>query len=553
MAESRTGPAGDIRPAANVAAAEPPAGAAALRLRGVSKTFPGVRALTAVDMDVAAGSVHALVGHNGSGKSTLIKCLAGVHAPDPGAQAWLAGEALTLGDPDDAERKGLRFVHQDLGIIPELSAMDNVGFVLGFERRALGRISWGRQAKRTSELLAQFGFTLDPRRPLGEASPPERAAVAIVRAVAGWQAGRGVLILDEPTAALPAHEVDRLFQLIREVSASGTAVILVSHRLDEVMAIADSVTVLRDGAKIWDGPLAATTLQRLVDLIADTEGEHPSAQTQPGRAPAGRAPADPATPADLAAPAGDVPALEVRDLYGRYLRGINLTVGRGELVGVAGLLGSGREELPYIVAGANTEGVTGTVAIGGVPLGDGPGPSIGRAQALGVALVPADRAAEAIFAGFTTTENVSLAALPTLRKRGFVGPARERRFGRNWLSAVHADPDYGPRPISTLSGGSQQKAVLARSLSVSPRLLVLSEPTAGVDVGARTVLYDELRRRVAEGLAVLMASSDLEDLLACCDRVIAVRDGVVAGEFTGARMTKAAIAYAMEGAHDEQH
>jgi ribose transport system ATP-binding protein len=193
------------------------------------------------------------------------------------------------------------------------------------------------------------------------------------------------------------------------------------------------------------------------------------------------------------------------------------------------------------------------VASGGVPRGAGRGPSVRRAQALGVALVPADRAAEGIIPDFTTTENVSLTALPTLRKRGFVRPARERRFGRTWLSAVHADPAYGPRPISTLSGGNQQKAVLARSLSVSPRLLVLSEPTAGVDIGARTVLYDELRRRAAEGLAVLMASSDLEDLLACCDRVIAVRDGVVAGEFAGARMTKAAIAYAMEGAHDEQH
>ena len=237
-------------------------------------------------MDVATGSVHALVGHNGSGKSTLIKCLAGVYTPDPGSQAWLGDEALELGDPEDAERKGLRFVHQDLGIIPELSAMDNVGFVRGFERGALGGISWRRQAQRTRELLAQFGFTLDPQRPLGEASPPERAAVAIVRAVAGWQAERGVLILDEPTAALPAHEVDRLFQLIREVSATGTAVILVSHRLDEVMAIADSVTVLRDGAKVWEGPLAATSLQRLVDLIANTDGQ---ARTEEARAEEARA------------------------------------------------------------------------------------------------------------------------------------------------------------------------------------------------------------------------------------------------------------------------
>lgn len=552
MAESRTGAADSLKAAAGV-----PAGPSALRLRGVSKTFPGVRALTGVDMEVATGSVHALVGHNGSGKSTLIKCLAGVHMPDPGAEAWLGDEPLALGDPDDAERKGLRFVHQDLGIIPELGAVDNVGFVHGFERNALGGISWRRQAQRTSELLAQFGFTLDPYRPLGEASPPERAAVAIVRAVAGWQAGRGVLVLDEPTAALPAHEVDRLFQLIREVSATGTAVILVSHRLDEVMAIADSVTVLRDGAKVWDGPLASTSLKSLVDLIADTDGQHP-AERHPAEAeqhPAEQVKAQRAAAGPIPAPeGGPLPvngtALELRDLQGRYLRGVSLTVGYGEVVGVAGLLGSGREELPYVVAGARSEGISGTVTIGGVPLGE---PSVERSRALGVTLVPADRAAEGIFAEFTTTENVSLAGLRTLRKRGFVAPSQERRFGRTWLKAVHADPGYGPRPISTLSGGNQQKAVLARSLSVSPRLLVLSEPTAGVDVGARAVLYDELRRRAAEGLAVLMASSDLEDLLACCDRVIALRDGVVAAEFEGARMTKSAMAYAMEGAHSEQH
>lgn len=545
MTESRTGAAGGHGPVADV-----PAGPCALRLRGVSKTFPGVRALTEVDMDVAPGSVHALVGHNGSGKSTLIKCLAGVHMPDPGARAWLGDEPLALGDRDDAEHQGLRFVHQDLGIIPELGAVDNVGFVHGFERNALGGISWRRQAQRTSEMLAQFGFTLDPYRPLGEASPPERAAVAIVRAVAGWQAGRGVLVLDEPTAALPAHEVDRLFQLIREVTATGTAVILVSHRLDEVMAIADSVTVLRDGAKVWDGPLASTSLKDLVDQIADTDGQHQAEQHQAEEARTERAAADPIhVPAAGPDPVSGA-ALEVRDLHGRYLRGISLTVGRGEVVGVAGLLGSGREELPYVVAGARREGVTGTVTIGGVRLGE---PSIERARALGVTLVPADRAAEGIFAEFTTTENVSLAALRTLRRRGFVAPSRERRFGRTWLAAVHADPRYGPRPISTLSGGNQQKAVLARSLSISPRLLVLSEPTAGVDVGARAVLYDELRRRAAEGLAVLIASSDLEDLLACCDRVIAMRNGVIADEFEGARMTKSAIAYAMEGAHLEQH
>jgi ribose transport system ATP-binding protein len=507
----------------------------ALRLRNVSKTFPGVRALVDLDLDVRAGSVHALLGHNGSGKSTLIKCLAGVHAPDPGATASVFGEPLELGDPRAAEVGGLRFVHQDLGIVPELGAVDNIGFVMGYERSRLGAINWRRQSERAGDLLRRFGFTLDPDVPLAAASPPERAAVAIVRAVSNWPAARGVLVLDEPTAALPAHEVDRLFALIREISGTGAAVLLVSHRLDEVMAIADRATVMRDGRKVWDGALTDVTLSRLVDLVAGSSGEEP---------------ATPAEQASVPRPAGDGPvALRLRQIRGRYLRGVDLTVGEGEVVGVAGLLGSGREELPYVIAGDLTRGVTGEVSVGDHT------PdrlSVGRMRRLGVALVPADRASEGVFEGFTTTENVSLGALPTLRRWRMFTPRVERAFSGRWLASVNADAAYAPRPISTLSGGNQQKAVLARSLSVSPRVLVLSEPTAGIDIGARKIIYEQLRQRAADGLAVVMASSDVEDLLACCDRVIALRDGVVAGEFAGARMTKSAIAYAIEGAHDEQ-
>ena len=514
----------------------------AMRIRGVSKTFPGVRALSDLDMDVQAGSVHALLGHNGCGKSTLIKSLAGVHSADPGGEAWIDGEPLSLGDSEDAIRRGLRFVHQDLGIIPELGAVDNVGFVLGYERR-LGAINWRRQTRRTVELLDRFGFDIDPQAPLAEATPPQRAAVAIVRAVAGWQRGRGVLILDEPTAALAAHEVDQLFALIREVRDTGTAVVLVSHRLDEVITIADHATVLREGVKVWDGPMSETSLTKLVDLIADTETE--AAGTGSDSASGMRAHhTAPSPPPGPPAPV----VLDISDVHGLYLRGVDLQVRAGEVVGIAGLLGSGREELPYIVAGAHTDGVTGTFVIDGVELSK---PSISRARARGVALVPADRGAEGIIGEFTTTENVSLPGLTSLRRAGVVAPPAERRLVRRWLDAVHADPDYGPRLISTLSGGNQQKAILARWLSVSPRLLALAEPTAGVDVGARQIIYDELRSRAADGLAVLMASSDIEDLLAACDRVIALRDGTIAGEFTGQGMTKTAIAYAMEGAHDE--
>jgi ribose transport system ATP-binding protein len=507
----------------------------ALRVRGLSKTFPGVQAVRELDLDVAAGTVHALLGHNGCGKSTLIKALAGVHTPDPGSQAWIDGEELHFGHPEDAERKGLRFVHQELGLVPELGAVDNVGFVVGFERDRFGRINWRRQAKVTADLLARFGFDMDPRRPLAEATPPERTAVAIVRAVAGWQKGRGVLILDEPTASLPAHEVDELFRLIRDIRETGTAVILVSHRLDEVMSIADHATVMREGKVVWDGSTAEMTTGAFVNLIANSEGDE-WLEEPPLRAHAAFAEAK--------------VALEARDVVGRYLRGVNVRVRAGEVVGLAGLLGSGREELPYIIAGAHSVGVTGTFTIDGETETE---LSIERSRELGVALVPADRAREGIIGDFTTRENVSLAGLAQMAQGGFVvPPAGERSYARRWLAAVSADPNAAERQITTLSGGNQQKAVLARWLSVAPRVLLLSEPTAGVDVGARTVIYEELRRRADDGVAILMASSDVEDLLAVCDRVVVLRDGVVVKELERHEMTKPAIVGAMEGVHSDQ-
>jgi len=508
--------------------------AVALRVRGLSKTFPGVRAVREVDLDVAAGTVHALLGHNGCGKSTLIKMLAGVHAPDPGSQVWIDGEELQLGRPDDAERKGLRFVHQELGLVPELGAMDNVGFVVGFERGRLGRIDWRRQAHVTAELLKRFGFDLDPRRPLAEATPPVRTAVAIVRAVAGWQRGRGVVVLDEPTASLPAHEVDELFRLIRDIRDTGTAVILVSHRLDEVMSIADHATVMREGRVVWTGPTADMTAGGFVSLIANTDGDEWIDEPPP-----------------LAQQASDDSpvVLAGRGVCGRYLRDVDVQVREGQIVGVAGLLGSGREELPYILAGAETTGITGTFTIAGETHA---ALSIGLARKLGVALVPADRAREGIIGDFCTRENVSLAGLPQLTRQAVLAPAGERRFARRWLEAVSADPGTAERPITTLSGGNQQKAVLARWLAVSPKVLLMAEPTAGVDVGARAVIYQELRKRAEEGLGVLMSSSDVEDLLAVCDRVIVLRDGVVVRELERHEMSKSAIVAAMEGVHSEQ-
>lgn len=506
-----------------------PGGSVALRLRGVAKTFPGVRALKGIDLDVRSGTVHAILGHNGCGKSTLVKALAGVHQPDPGWSAELDGQPLELGSGLDAEAKGLRFVHQELGLIGELSAVDNVGLVLGYERNG-ARINWRDQERKTAELLQRFDIKLDARKPLAQAAPVERTAVAIVRAIAGMQPGKGVLVLDEPTAALPANEVEELFRLVRDVKASGTPVILISHRLDEVMAIADHATVMRAGEIVFDGSTQGQSIGTFAGMIADTGAEMEFDDTH-RRAPS--------------AFEGKPVTLKLENIQGRYLRGLDLEVREGEIVGVAGLLGSGREELPYVVAGAISDGVTGAFTIGGVTRSK---LSIKEAHKLGVALVPADRAREGIIGDFTTQENTSIAALPGLATNRMVVPAEERKFARKWLDRVKAAPDAAPRKITTLSGGNQQKAVLARWLSVEPSLLVLSEPTAGVDIGARMALFDQLRAQAREGLSILLSSSDSEDLLAVCDRVIVLRDGLTVAEFNDQQMSKPAIVAAMEGA-----
>jgi ribose transport system ATP-binding protein len=501
-----------------------------LRVHGLSKTFPGVRALHEFSITVKPGTVHALLGHNGCGKSTFVKVLAGYHSPDGDCEAELDGQPFELGSSAEARRAGVRFVHQELGLVLELGAADNIGLALGYEHAGT-KISWRRQERRTAELLDQFGIELDPLAPLSEATPTVRTAVAIVRAVAGWDKGRGLLVLDEPTAALPAKEVQELFRIIRTVSESGTPVLLISHRLDEVVEIADHATVMRSGEVIWDGGVADMSVQSFATLIAGAEVE--ALEEGPRRVPP-------------PVPEGTPPVLEVHNLRGIYLNGIDLTIQPGEIVGVAGLLGSGREELPYIVAGANTDGVSGEISINGERIDH---LDIGAARARDVALVPADRGEEGIIADFSVRENVSLVALPELRSGRTVMPMRERQFTHDWLEQVGGDPSAMDRPITTLSGGNQQKAILARWLSVAPKLLAVSEPTAGIDIGARAGIYEELRSRADEGLAVLMSSSDAEDLVASCDRVIVLRDGAIAAELQLTNVSKSAIVAAMEGVH----
>jgi ABC-type sugar transport system ATPase subunit len=495
---------------------------AALRVQGLSKTFPGTRALVDVSLEIEAGEVHALVGQNGSGKSTLIKTLAGYHAPDPGAVAELAGHQFALGS---AVPDGLRFVHQDLGLVLELNAMDNLALRGGFIRATGGRVDWSEQERETHSILERFDVELDIHRPLAEATPVQRTIVAIAGALQGWHGGGGVLVLDEPTAVLPHDEVERLLAMVRDVQLSGTSVLYVSHRLDEIFEIADRVTVLRAGRVVQTLPVAEVDHRGLAHLMVGSE-------------------VDPDYRAPVASRPDSPVVLELRDVRARRLRGVNLEAHRGEILGIAGLPGDGVQELPYVIAGCSPHPASGAIRL---PQRSSQWGEVTDARQLGIPLVPADRAHEGIVPDFAVRENLTLSVLDRLRSRGRLDKATERTTCEQWIDRLGVVSASADAPISTLSGGNQQKVVLARCLARDPELLVLAEPTAGVDIGTRVAIYELIAGLARTGLTVIVSSSDLGDLLAMCTRVVVLRQGRVHAELGAEGLTEHALVNAIEG------
>jgi ribose transport system ATP-binding protein len=500
------------------------AGSTLLRIEGLSKTFPGTRALINASIDIRAGEIHGLVGQNGSGKSTLIKVLAGYHAPEPGVRAEFDGEPFEIGGEDEVNER-LRFVHQDLGLVLELNTMDNLALRRGFARGKTGRVLWKEQARATRAVLERFGVDLDIHRPLAQATPVERTVVAIAAALEGWHGGRGLLVLDEPTAVLPHDQVERLYAMIRDVQRAGTSILYVSHRIYEIFDLADRVTVLREGEVVATQPVGELDRSRLAGLIVGEE-------------------VDPDYQAAIVAPPEAPVVLEVSDVRSRRLRGASLAVHGGEILGIAGLGGAGIHELPYAIAGCAPDPVSGKIRL---PRRSSAWRDIARAEALDIPVVPHDRVHEGIIAEFTVGENLSLSVLGRLRRRGKLHKRAERTVIDTWfekLGIVAAGPTA---PITTLSGGNQQKCVMARCLARDPEILVLCEPTAGVDIGARVAIYDIIADLSRHGLTVIVASSDLGDLLAMCTRVVVLRDGRVTHEFGGDGLTEHVLVQAMEG------
>lgn len=480
-----------------------------LRVSNLSKTFPGQRALDQVDLEIYPGEICALLGQNGSGKSTLIKVLAGYHDPDPGATVEFEGGPVhDLGDGDNEWRAHLRFIHQDLGLVDTLDSLDNLAIGPGFaEGSKLKRIRWRQQAATARKLLAELGVQFDVRAPVARLSAVERTMLAVARALRGFADRNGVLILDEPTASLSAPEVERLFAVLRQLEGRGIAILFVSHRLDEVYDLAERAVILREGRMVGAPLLHETPKPELIDLITGGSDRQPTAPVARTR--------------------GEV-ALSVRNLTGRRARDISFDVRSGEVVGVAGLDGSGRDELAGLIFRGDQLG--GTISIGGggaVRLG----PS--QAKSHGIAYVPADRAHSGVVPTLSSGENLTLTSLAPFWKAGHLNRRREREHALEWMQRVEVRPPDPARMITQFSGGNQQKLLLAKWLRTAPKILMLEEPTQGIDIEAKQTVLGLVERAAADGVAVLVTSSEAEDLIAVCDRVLVLRDGLISNELRG--------------------
>jgi len=496
-----------------------------LRMSGIVKRFAGVTALDGVDLELARGEVHALVGENGAGKSTLVKIMTGAYRKDAG-EVTVEGRPMAFDTPAEAQAAGVIAVHQEIHLLPHRTVAENVW--LAREPRRWGFVDWPRMFADTARLFRDLGIDLDPRATLGALRTAQQQMVAIAR---GVSLGAKVLVLDEPTSSLTEREVGILYRLIRTLTGQGTAVVYISHRFDELYAVCDRVTVLRDGRHVATRPLAG--LER-IDLICLMLGKSREALRH-GQTAFG----EPAAPA-----AGERPLLRTTGLQrGHKLRGVSLDVRRGEVVGLAGLLGSGRSETARAVFGADPA-EDGTVELDGKRFAPrAPDDAI----AAGIAFVSEDRKAEGIIPELSVRENLTLAALPTLTRFGIVDAARQRAVVEEYMKRFGIKAASADQRIRELSGGNQQKVLLARWLATRPSLFIVDEPTRGIDIGARGEIQALVNELAASGLGVLMISSDLEELVEGSTRVVVLRDGRDVAELPREALSQDAIIHAMAG------
>lgn len=487
----------------------------ALSIQGISKRFGPTQALEGVNFDVTAGTIHGLIGGNGSGKSTLIKVLAGVHQADDGSVV-VGGRSESAAhlDPALSRELGLRFVHQQPSTFGGLTVAENLAIGAGFPTGAGGRIRWREQRARSARLLDRFGIHAAPESQLNSLSPASQTMVAIARALQDREGeDSGVLVLDEPTASLPLREVDVLLGALRRYAAAGQTIIYVSHRLEEIRDICDRTTVLRDG-RVVATTVGRTTQPELIELMT---GRSVDALARAERTPA-----------------STVTALEVRDLSAGAVNGISFRVAEGEILGIAGLLGAGRSSLLKALFG-DVPITSGEMLVGDQTIKP---TSPREAMKAGIAMVQENREELAAFRELTILENLGVA--DTMR----YFQTMRLRHGRERVDALDLIADFSIKiasvedPLGTLSGGNAQKVMLARWLRRKPKVILLDEPSQGVDVGARFDIWVIVRKAVSEGAAAIVVSSDFEEMAGVCDRVILLNKGIAHSELSGPEVTQ---------------
>jgi len=471
-------------------------------MEGIEKSFPGVRAVRHGRLELRAGEVLALLGENGAGKSTLIKVLAGALRPDAGT-IRIDGQAVHITSPHDAQRLGISVVYQEFNLIPALSARENI--FLGRERTRAGFIGRGEEQRQARALFARLNVRIDPETPCRDLTIAQQQCVEIAKALA--QRAR-ILVLDEPSAVLTSQEVEQLFAIIRELQTQGLGIIYISHRLDEVFALAQRATIMRDGQYIDTQPVPNLTRARIIELMVGRalEQEFPKHKASPG-------------PVRLA----------VTNLCrGRKVRNVSFQVRAGEIVALTGLVGSGRTETVRLLFGADRAD-SGRIELDGRPLRI---PSPRAAVRAGIGLLPEDRKTQGLVLTQSVCENFGLPNLPALTRMGFVARKRERAAYTGYVETLRIR-SYGPEQRAReLSGGNQQKVVLAKWLERRCDVLIFDEPTRGIDVGAKYEIYLLMNRLAAEGKAILMVSSELPEVLGMADRILVMHEGRMTGEIT---------------------
>jgi len=490
-------------------------GSPLIQIQHISKAYDGVQALTEVSFDIAPGEIHALVGENGAGKSTLIKILSGSVEPDSG-KILVAGETLELGEIAAAEGAGIAVIHQEIVGFPHLNTIDNI--FVGREPRRWGGLllDKGLMQRETQSLLERLGERFEPTRPVGELPLAQRQMVGIARSLSRRCR---LLIMDEPTSALSARETEVLFRIIRRMKSEGVSVLYVSHRLEEVFHLADRVTVLRDGRHV------STTLVREIE------------QSELIKRMVGRELLEIETTDRPRHESREI-LLDVRDLTRRgAFENVSFQVRAGEIVGIAGLIGAGRSEVAETIFGVYRADA-GSVHVAGNLLRAG---SVAEANAMGVALVPEDRQQLGLVLPMSVRENLTLAVLRTLTHLGVRSVRRERAVAERLVRELQVRTVGTEAPAQTLSGGNQQKLVLGKWLAAEPRVLILDEPTRGVDVGAKAEIYRLIQRLAQQGMATLLISSELPEILALSDRILIMRSGSVAGELSHDEATQEKI------------